>query len=126
MASHKRLKKFQLFTAGVQSGTATITSKVIEIQYLDNVFLQLNSAGTASGAFDVQVSSDHVEDMEGNVVVAGNWISLVLSPSPVLVGASLNIGIDLNQLGASYLRVQYTNTSGTGVVDGFVSGKMLA
>lgn len=126
MASHKRLKKYQIFTAAVQSGTATITSNVVEIQYLDNVFLQLNSSGTPNGTFDVQVSSDHVEDIEGNVIVAGNWISLVLSPSPVLIGAPLNIGIDLNQLGASYLRVQYTNTSGSGIVNGFVSGKMLA
>lgn len=126
MASHKRLRKYQLFVNGVQSSTNTITSSVVEIINLDNVFVQLNSVGTMNGTFDVQVSSDHIEDQEGNVVVAGNWVSLTLTPSPAVSGSNLVIGIDLNQLGASYLRVQYTNTSGSGVVNGFVSGKMLA
>lgn len=126
MASIHRLKKYQLISGGVMTGTSVITSSAVEIINLDNVFLQLHFTGTPTGTFSVQVSSDHDQDPNGNVIVAGNWISLVLSPSPVAAGASGDIGIDLNQLGASYLRVVYTNASGTGVLSAVVSGKSLS
>lgn len=107
------------------TGTSVITSGTVEIINLDNVFVQLDFTGTPTGTFAVQVSSDHSEDAQGNILVAGHWISLILSPAPVASGSADDIGIDLNQLGASYLRVVYTNISGTGVLNGFVSGKGL-
>jgi hypothetical protein len=125
MASHFRLKKYQLWSQGILTGTTTITSNVVEIINLDNIFLELVVSGTPSGAFSVQVSSDHMQDQEENVLVEGHWINLSLSPAPSVSGSAVNIGIDLNQLGASYLRVQYTNTASSGHVDGFVSGKAL-
>lgn len=125
MASHFRLGKYQLFTNGVMTGTNVLTSPAVHILNLDNVYLQLDFTGTPTGTFQVQVSGDHQEDQEGNVLVAGHWVSLVLSPSPVAAGAPLDIGIDLNQLGAPYVRVIYTNASGVGVLNAFVSGKAL-
>lgn len=125
MASHFRLRKYHLITDGSMTGTAVITSKAVEIINLDNVFLQLDFTGTPNGTFAVQVSSDHLEDQEGNILVAGHWITLNLSPSPAATGSANDIGIDLNQLGASYLRVVYTNTSSTGTLNAFVSGKGL-
>lgn len=122
MASHFRLGKKQIFTAGVLSGTSTITSPVIHILNLDNIYLQLNVSGTATGAFSLQVSGDHLEDQEGNVLVAGSWIEVVSLP---IAGSAVNLGEDLNQLGAPYFRVQYTNVSGSGTVNGFISGKGL-
>ena len=126
MASLHRLKKFVLLAAQPMTGTSTITSAAVEIVYLDNVYLQLDFTGTPTGTFAVQVSNDHYEDTNGNILVPGNWITLVLSPAPVAAGAPNDIGIDMNQLGASYLRVVYTNTSGTGVLNATVSGKSLA
>lgn len=125
MASHFRLGKYQLFSSVAVSSTTTYTSSTVHILNLDNVFLQLDVSGTPNGSFSVQVSTDHQEDQEGNVIVAGHWIALTLSPAPTVTGSAVDIGIDLNQLGASYLRVQYTNTSSTGTVNGFVSGKGL-
>lgn len=107
------------------TGTNVLTSPAVHILNLDNVYLQLDFTGTPNGTFDVQVSGDHVEDQEGNVIVAGHWVSLVLSPAPVAAGAALDIGIDCNQLGAPWIRVVYTNTSSVGVLNGFVSGKGL-
>lgn len=122
MSSHYRLGKYQIFTAGAMTGTSVITSKIVRILMLDNVFLQLNISGTPTGTFSIQVSSDHVEDELGNVIVAGNWVQMsTLSAA----GSAVILGSDLNQLGATYLRVVYTNASGTGVVNGFVSGKGL-
>lgn len=125
MASHFRLGKYQLFTNGVMTGTTVLTSPAVHILNLDNVYVQLDFTGTPTGTFAVQVSGDHTQDQEGNVLVPGHWVTLTLSPSPAAAGAANDIGIDLNQLGAPYLRVVYTNASGTGVLNAFVSGKGL-
>lgn len=125
MASHFRLGSYHMITNGAMTGTSVITSPAVHILNLDNVYMQLDFTGTPTGTFDVQVSGDHREDQEGNVLVAGHWISLVLSPVPAAAGSANDIGIDLNQLGAPWIRVVYTNASGTGVLNAFVSGKGL-
>ena len=126
MASHFRLRKYTVFNAVAATGTNTYTSPVVEIENLDNVYLQLESSGTMSGTYTVQVSNDYNQDAEGNVLNTGQWVTLTLSPVPTVVSGSPSpIGIDMNQLGAPFLRVQYTNTSGTGTINGYVSGKAL-
>lgn len=125
MASHYRLKRAQIWDSGAMASTNTITSDVIEIINLDNVCLQLDVSGTPNGTFDIQVSTDHLEDQEGNVINAGNWVSVPISGSLTVSGSAISIMADLTQLGASYLRVQYTNTSSTGTVNAYVSGKGL-
>lgn len=126
MASHYKLQKKQLFTNGVMTGTNVLTSPVIHILNLDNVYLQLDFTGTPVGSFSIQVSNDHVEDAEGNVIVAGHWVALAITPAPAAAGSALDIGIDCNQLGAPWIRVVYTNASGVGVLNGFISGKALS
>jgi len=125
MASHFRLGKCQIWDQGVMTANDTITSDTLHILNLDNINIQLNVTGDASGAFEVQVSSDHQEDQEGNVLVEGEWVAVPLSQSTDPDGDDLVLVIDLNQLGAPWLRIQYTNDSGDSVVDGFASGKGL-
>src|SRR6266851_5411450 len=109
MSSHFRLGKFRLFpTNQAVSSTTVYTSNVVHILNLDNLFVQLNVGGTPTGAFSIQVSADHTQDQEGNVLVAGNWIEIVSIP---VSGSALNIGEDFNQLGAPYMRIVYTNAS---------------
>jgi hypothetical protein len=126
MASSNRLKSTQIITNQSMTGTSTITSPAIAIQYLDNVYLQLEFTGTPNGTFSVQVSNDYNQDSLGNVTNVGNWVALTLSPAPVASGSANVIGIDMNQLGAPFIRVQYTNTSSTGTLNAFISGKELA
>lgn len=127
MASHKKLKNKQILPTTTVSSTNVYTSSVVEILNLDNVYLQLDITGTPTGSFDVQVSSNHNEDELGNVLNAGTWISLILTPAPAVVaGSPTDIGIDCNQLGAPYLRVVYTNASGTGAVTVNCAGKALS
>ena len=127
MASHKKLKVYQALPSTAVTGTNTYTSSVVEILNLDNVYLQLDITGTPTGLFSVEVSSNYSQDMEGNVINAGNWVTLTLSPSPaVTAGSPTDIGIDCNQLGAPYLRVQYTNSAGSGTITVNVSGKALS
>lgn len=102
---------------------SAITSQVGRIQFLDNIGLQFNFTGTPTGTFAVQVSIDHEEDNLGNVIVAGNWIPLTFSSSPIASGAAGTIYIDLNQLSAPWIRVVYTPTSGAGSLNAFLCGK---
>lgn len=122
MASHFRLGKYILFNNQLLSSTLTVNSPAVHILNLDNVFMQMNVTGTAVGAFSIQVSADHQQDQMGNVIVAGSWIEVVNIP---ITGTAINIGEDLNQLGAPWVRLQYTNVSSTGHVSAFVSGKGL-
>lgn len=121
MSSHYRLSKKQIFTDQAVSSTTAYTSPVIHILNLDNVFAQMNIAGTPVGSFVIQVSADHSEDIEGNVLVAGNWVTVI---TQAVSGANV-FGFDLNQLGAPWIRIVYTNTSSTGTINGFISGKGL-
>jgi hypothetical protein len=119
--SYNLLIPVQILTA--QSMGATFTSPITEIKLQDNVGIQLNWTGAPVGTFDVQVSMDHKQDANGNVTVVGNWISLALSPAIIAAAVPDTAYIDLNQLSAPYIRVVYTRTSGTGVLNMFITAK---
>lgn len=131
MSRKNNLLKFQLITAGDMS-LSSLTSTITNIQFLDNIGIQLNFSGSPVGTLEVQVSADHAQDNEGNVTVAGNWapipLSYILAGSmtvatsvPTSVGSP--IYLDLNQLSAPYIRVVYTKTSGTGTLNAFITCK---
>lgn len=122
MSSKNILTPFQNIVSGDMS-QASITSSVTTIQYLDNIGVQLNFSGSPVGTFAIQVSADYKQDANGNVMNAGNWIPVTLSPAPVASGSPGQIYLDLNQLSSPYLRVVYTKTSGTGTLQGYVTGK---
>jgi hypothetical protein len=93
-----------------QSLNASFTSPVTNIQYLDNVAIQLNwSSTTAEGFFSIEVSLDNL-----------NWVPLALSAAPTVLQDSDVIFLDLNQLATSYIRVSYTKTA-VGATDGVAS-----
>lgn len=103
---------------------ANITSGAVEVKNQDNIGVQLHwTTSDGVGTFSVQISSDHFEDTEGNIVVAGNWVTLPLSPAITAASANDDAYIDLNQMSAMYMRVIYTRTSGTGTVSAIVVAK---
>lgn len=108
-----------------QSMSSDITSLVTSIQYMDNIGIQLNWTGTPVGTFSIQISADYQRDINGNVTNPGNWINLVLSSNPTAAGSADVAYVDLNQLSAPWIRVVYSRTSGTGILDAFITGKML-
>ena len=124
MSRKSNLLKFHNIVA--QDMTAGFTSPVTSIQWLDNIGIQLNVVATASpmGTFAVQVSADYFQDIEGNVVNPGNWVSVGLPSVPTVVGSSTVIYIDLNQLSSPWIRVVYTPISGDGVCDGYITAKV--
>lgn len=117
------LKKYQTVTNGDLS-QASITSAVTNIQFLDRIGIQLNMTGTPTGAFQVQISADYSQDDEGNVLVPGNWIPLVLNPSPAATGSAAQIYIDILVTSAPWIRVVYTRASGSGTLNSFITAKM--
>lgn len=116
--SKKVLLKFQTITAGSMAGN--LASSVTNIEFLDNIGVQLNfTTSDAVGTFQVQVSMDYSPVNP----TAANWINLSLSPAPVAASANDSIYIDLNQLSAPWIRTTYTRTSGSGTLDAFICGK---
>lgn len=109
-----------MFAATQSLTTAGYTSTPTNIQYLDNIYLELSCTGTPTGTFAVQVSSSYVVNEN-----AGSWVALNLAATPTVSGAATVIGIDLNQLGATYLRVVYTGTGGTGSLTGIITAKQV-
>ena len=126
MSRKSNLKRFNSIVNG--SMAASITSPVSNIEFLDNIGVQLNWTGSPVGNFQVQVSLDYDQDNNGNVINAGNWVAVVLQPgssinAPTTLGSP--IVIDLNQLSAPWLRIVYNRTSGSGTLNAFVSAKMV-
>jgi len=133
MSRKNNLSKFQSITAGDMS-LSSVTSAVTDIQFLDNVGIQLNWTGSPVGDFAIQVSADYSQGLNGNVQSTGNWVPLTLTyftggvfvtgtSIPTSVGSP--IYLDLNQLSAPYIRVVYTKGSGTGSLDCFLTSKMV-
>lgn len=100
----------------VSSGT--VTSQVMDMYTKDNPTLQFIWDGTLGGTFDVQTSLDY----NPNTGV-GEFDSLLLGSTPTAGGSPNHGTIEMNQLGARWLRVVFTWVSGSGNLTGWVMGK---
>lgn len=116
---------FQSITAGTMTGTSVINSKVTNIAWRDNVGVQLIWTGTPNGTFAIQVSLDYdpVKDPTGDGSGSGTWTPISLSTAITATGSANNAYADLNQLSSPWIRVVYTNTSSTGVLNCWVASK---
>jgi hypothetical protein len=103
------------------SGTSTISSPITEIRGFDDVYYEMQFTGTPTGTFSVQVSSSYDPITNPNAV----FITIPLSPTPIATGTAGSIGIDINLEGSQWIQLVYTNTSGTGTLNAYVSGKAL-
>lgn len=106
--SRKNRVTHQNITDGDMSQT-TVTSSVTSIQFLDNIGIQLNATGdNIEGTAHVQVSADYNQDFMGNVTSAGNWVTMsTLDTTITAAGSSY---IDITQLSAPWIRLQFENT----------------
>lgn len=101
--------------ASAQNLGASFDSNPIKIQYLDNVGIQCNFSGSPVGTLSIQVSADYQQDLQGNVINAGHWVTLQSTSTALTVGSP--IYFDLTQLSAPWVRVDFVRTSGTGSMD---------
>jgi len=120
----KQKQSIKILSAGDMSGN--LTSKVYPIEYFDNIAIQMNFTGSPTGTFAVQVSLDHLQDAFGNVLNAGNWVSIVFSAgTPVASGSAGSIAIDILPTAFPYIRVTYAFVSGTGSLDVWAGAKLV-
>lgn len=105
--------------------SGNITSTVTNIEFLDNIGIQLVFTGTPTGTFAVQLSIDHAQNQQGVVSVAGTWTPITFSSTPAATGAAGSIYLDLNQLSAPWMRVVYTFGSSVGTLNSFISAKQV-
>jgi len=106
--------------------TGNLTSAITNIQFLDNIGIQLNFTGSPVGYFQVQVSIDYAQDNQGNVTNAGNWTPLYftqITSTNVPTSSGSPIYLDLSELSAPWIQVTYTATSGSGTLNAFISCK---
>ncbi len=120
MSENKSFHKHVL-TNGVMTGTSVIESQITNIRNFDNVSYDIQVTGTPTGAFSVQVSNSYDPITNPNAT----FIDLALSPSPGVAGTAIEIGIDVNQSGFNWIKIIYTNVSGTGVANVYINGKSI-
>lgn len=119
--SYNLLRPVALFTN--TSMTTDQTSVAVEIKNQDNVGIQITWSGTPEGDFSVQISSDHMQDIEGNITVPGHWVTIPLDPAISATGAPDDAYIDLNQMSAQYVRLVYSVTASTGTMTAIAVAK---
>lgn len=126
MSRKSNLKKFQSITSGNMALTS-ITSAITNVEFLDNIGVQLQWSGSPVGNFEIQVSLNYDQDINGNVINAGTWVPLTFPTynNDIPTSAGSPLYIDLNQLSAPWVRVVYTKTSGTGTLNTYICGKMV-
>jgi len=98
--------------AGAMASTNTIYSQIVDISKMDSIGLSVTYTGTPTGTIQVMVANADV-----------NFYALTFSP--VLTqpaGAAGGFYVNLAQIGAKYLMLQYTNTSGSGSLT--ITGQM--
>jgi hypothetical protein len=104
-----------LINAGSMAGTATITSPTFNANNLDNVGLEVSWTGTPTGTISVLASISNE-----------NFYALTFDPTLTQPAGSPGAYlINLNQVPFPYVQVQYVNSSGSGTLDVWLSGKDL-
>ncbi len=116
----------KIFNSASMSATLVVTSLISNISYKDSVSLQYKWTGNPTGAFDVQGSVDYNpgQPQSNGTYNSGTWTSITLSPAPIATGSS-SVLIDMNQLSFPYIKTVYTNTSGSGLLTGYLFAKSL-
>lgn len=95
--------------------TTSFESEPLNIQYMDNIGVQINwDSSDGYGTFNVEVS---IDNEYWNALPLSSFIQVNMSPGTAYV--------DLNQLSAVWLRVAYSRISGSGTVDVWTTAKII-
>lgn len=107
-----------------KSMAADISSKIVPIDQVIGYAVQAvyTTSGTLGGVLALQASVNHQEDNEGNVIVAGNFVTIANSPV-TLTGAGSFIW-NLDGTYYRYFKLIYTHLGGdSGNLNAFVEDK---
>ena len=108
------LKTYTVINAQSMTGTTTITGTAVNVQFLDNIGIQLKWTGTPSGTFLIEGSNDNT-----------TYRALDFGSAIEATGSASDHLISVNQFPFPWIRVKYTNSSSTGSLTATISGKEL-
>ena len=91
-----------------------ITGPSTNILYTDRVGFQLSWTGTPTGSFSIEVSNDEVV-----------WVALTLSATVTAAGSADDAFIDA-ETAAKFIRVKYSDTSGSGTLQAHITAKSIS
>jgi hypothetical protein len=112
----------QIITNGDMSGN--LTSEVTVLDLLVMISYSITWVGASpTGVVTVQVSDDYAMNSDGSVRNSGTWTDVPLSDSTNVAGNTGHGIIDLTGISSYAIRLIYTATSGTGLMQVFVMGK---
>jgi hypothetical protein len=114
-----------ILPTGAMTGTATIHSQVIDATQFEGIAFQPQWTGTPTGTFIVEVSLDYVPNLAsgGTPRNPGTWDNLGVSFPSNPAGTSSHCYCPVYASCTGYIRLTYTNASGSGVLSGMVIGK---
>lgn len=111
---------FNSTTGTTMTGTTTLTSVPTVVRGLDAVWYDVSWTGTPNGTFNVQVAQNYNIALPNQAV----WRDLTLDGVPTVSGSAGSHQIRIGEPLPFYaVRIQYINTSGTGVLAGMITGK---
>lgn len=112
-----------------QSMAASFNGPATNINGIPGISYDLVWTGTPTGTFQVQVCNTHVQDNNGNTITEGNWQTLPASSFtgtyPAPAGNDGNGFLDVIGTEAAWVRLQYTQVSGTGALTVIPAAKVL-
>lgn len=117
----------------VVSGTTTITSSATNIMYLNGTCQSITWTGAPQGTIQMLASVDYNPGipMSHGTFNAGNWATVPFVNSAGSVVTSVTIGsgtaqpilMNAAELYPAWVQIQYTNTTASGVISGWICGK---
>lgn len=103
--------------------TFNIVSEPFNLHNCASCILHLGWIGNPTGPFAVQISTDHQQDLEGNVQNEGEWDELPISKNIEAFGVAGTANIEILKTSAPYIRIIYAAVSGSGVLNTFIAAK---
>lgn len=116
-------------SSGIMTSTSVVTSSAIPLPNVNiySVHVAVNSVGAppVSGTFKLQCSNDptsgNLNNPTQNVV---NWVDITGASQAASISGSAGVIFNVADAGYSWVRLHYTNTSGSGSFVARATGKM--
>jgi hypothetical protein len=123
MASRPIIAPYSVISNGNMVGN--LTSIVTVIQTNSLLSYTYKWLGTSPvGSVVVEASNDYSQNSDGSVNNIGSWNVLPLSSPTTITGNADNGLIDIDAAGFYAVRTRYVSSSGTGVLNVTISGKV--